>query len=219
MILIQQWNLVISGVQSLKLIGGLWTKFSSIITFCCTLSLLFHCLLWVNALISYKLRFHMGWVYWDKYYGLVRWIQTVLYCKIWGLMIIIFWEMTPCGSYKNRCFEGSYRLHLQGERVRAGTERSSKLLYRQRLVEYCAVLVIADKMSFCILIIERNLNKNVLILLEEKYNSEFNSKDHERLAYIFLLWISGSKQRSIMRSKKEVVWFRGTPFSFRFSLP
>jgi hypothetical protein len=36
------------------------------------------------------------------------------------LMIIIFWEMTPCGSYKNRRFGGSYRLHLQGARVRAG---------------------------------------------------------------------------------------------------
>jgi hypothetical protein len=30
------------------------------------------------------------------------------------IMIIIFWEMTPCGSYKNRRFGGSYRLHLQG---------------------------------------------------------------------------------------------------------
>jgi hypothetical protein len=29
-------------------------------------------------------------------------------------MIIIFWEMTPCVSYKNRRFGGSYRLHLQG---------------------------------------------------------------------------------------------------------
>jgi hypothetical protein len=28
------------------------------------------------------------------------------------MMIIIFWEMTPCGSYKNRRFGGSYRLHL-----------------------------------------------------------------------------------------------------------
>jgi hypothetical protein len=28
-------------------------------------------------------------------------------------MIIIFWEMTPCGSYKNRHFGGSYRLHLK----------------------------------------------------------------------------------------------------------
>jgi hypothetical protein len=36
------------------------------------------------------------------------------------MMILIFWEMTPCGSYKNRRFGGSYRLHLQGARVRAG---------------------------------------------------------------------------------------------------
>jgi hypothetical protein len=46
-------------------------------------------------------------------------------------MTIIFWEMTPCGSYKNRRFGGSYRLHLEGVRVRAGTDRSGKLLYRQ----------------------------------------------------------------------------------------
>jgi hypothetical protein len=37
-----------------------------------------------------------------------------------NIMIIIFWEMTPCGSYKNRRFGGSYRLRLQGARVRAG---------------------------------------------------------------------------------------------------
>jgi hypothetical protein len=36
------------------------------------------------------------------------------------MMIIIFWEITPCGSYKNRRFGGLYRLHLQGARVRAG---------------------------------------------------------------------------------------------------
>jgi hypothetical protein len=36
------------------------------------------------------------------------------------MMIIIFWEMIPCGSYKNRRLGGSYRIHLQGARVRAG---------------------------------------------------------------------------------------------------
>jgi hypothetical protein len=36
------------------------------------------------------------------------------------LMIVIFWEITPCCSYKNRRFGGLYRLHLQGARVRAG---------------------------------------------------------------------------------------------------
>jgi hypothetical protein len=64
------------------------------------------------------------------------------------MMIIIFWEMTPCGSYKNRRFGGSYRLHLQGEGVRAGTERSSKLLYRQRLVEPRGVIIITWKIFY-----------------------------------------------------------------------
>jgi hypothetical protein len=36
------------------------------------------------------------------------------------VMIIIFWKMTPCGSYKNRRFGESYRFHLQGARVEAG---------------------------------------------------------------------------------------------------
>jgi hypothetical protein len=39
-------------------------------------------------------------------------------------MIIIFWEMTPCGSYKNRRFGGSYRLHLQVNECELVTERS-----------------------------------------------------------------------------------------------
>jgi hypothetical protein len=60
------------------------------------------------------------------------------------MMIIIFWEMTPCGSYKTRRFGGSYRLHLQGARVRVGTERSSKLLYRQRSSE-TSVLIRATR--------------------------------------------------------------------------
>jgi hypothetical protein len=29
------------------------------------------------------------------------------------MMIIIFWEMTSCGSYKNRRFGGSYRRHVE----------------------------------------------------------------------------------------------------------
>jgi hypothetical protein len=40
--------------------------------------------------------------------------------KTMYITIIIFWEMTPCGSCKNRRFGGSYRLHLQGARVRTG---------------------------------------------------------------------------------------------------
>jgi hypothetical protein len=28
----------------------------------------------------------------------------------------VFWDVTQCGSYKNRRFGGSYRLHHQGEK-------------------------------------------------------------------------------------------------------
>jgi hypothetical protein len=28
----------------------------------------------------------------------------------------VFWDVTPCGSCKNRRFEGTYRLHYQGEK-------------------------------------------------------------------------------------------------------
>jgi hypothetical protein len=53
------------------------------------------------------------------------WKQVLIYVRFEvstavTMMIIIFWEMTPRGSYKNRRFGGSYRLHLQGARVRAG---------------------------------------------------------------------------------------------------
>jgi hypothetical protein len=27
----------------------------------------------------------------------------------------VFWDVTPCGSCKNRYFRGTYRLHLQGD--------------------------------------------------------------------------------------------------------
>jgi hypothetical protein len=29
----------------------------------------------------------------------------------------VFWEVTPCGSYKNRCFGGLYSLHYQSEKI------------------------------------------------------------------------------------------------------
>jgi hypothetical protein len=29
-------------------------------------------------------------------------------------MTNVFWDITPCGSIKNRRFGGTYRLHLQG---------------------------------------------------------------------------------------------------------
>jgi hypothetical protein len=53
------------------------------------------------------------------------------------MMIIIFWEMTPCGSYKNRRFGGSYRSIFRVHECEQVTERSCKLLYRHRLVGLC----------------------------------------------------------------------------------
>jgi hypothetical protein len=48
----------------------------------------------------------------EEIFGCVRFeVSTAV-----TMMIIIFWEMTLCGSYKNRRFGGSYHLHLQGER-------------------------------------------------------------------------------------------------------
>jgi hypothetical protein len=31
-------------------------------------------------------------------------------------MIVVFWDITPCGSYKDLRFGGIYRLHHQGEK-------------------------------------------------------------------------------------------------------
>jgi hypothetical protein len=42
-------------------------------------------------------------------FWIVAWCSLVCGHRHFGdLMIIIFWEMTPCGSYKNRRFGGSY---------------------------------------------------------------------------------------------------------------
>jgi hypothetical protein len=39
----------------------------------------------------------------------------------------VFWDVTPCNSYKNRHFGGSHRLHLQGELEPAVTSNRSTL--------------------------------------------------------------------------------------------
>jgi hypothetical protein len=45
-------------------------------------------------------------------------LQTLPICRIFGLLVlttksVIFWNVLPCGSCKNRRFEVTYRLHLQ----------------------------------------------------------------------------------------------------------
>jgi hypothetical protein len=62
-------------------------------------------------------------------------------------MIIIFWEMTPCGSYKNRRFGGSSRLHLQGARVRAGVISQKMIIIIVTAVE-TSNLTIASAFAF-----------------------------------------------------------------------
>jgi hypothetical protein len=32
------------------------------------------------------------------------------------MMNAVFWDVTPCGSYKNRRFVGTFRLHHQDEK-------------------------------------------------------------------------------------------------------
>jgi hypothetical protein len=32
------------------------------------------------------------------------------------MKIVAFWDVTPCGSLKNRCFGGIYILRVQGEK-------------------------------------------------------------------------------------------------------
>jgi hypothetical protein len=32
-------------------------------------------------------------------------------------MNFVFWDVTPCGSCKNRRFGGTYRLHHQGDKI------------------------------------------------------------------------------------------------------
>jgi hypothetical protein len=68
--------------------------------------------------------------------------KHVLYCvrfEVFTAMTMnnaIFWDVTPCRSYVNRCFEGTYRLHLQRRKIRErGTRvsRSSKRRFTQDL--------------------------------------------------------------------------------------
>jgi hypothetical protein len=43
----------------------------------------------------------------------------------------VFWDITPCGSYKIRCFGGTYRLHFHGKRIiLAGKLRGVRRLSR-----------------------------------------------------------------------------------------
>jgi hypothetical protein len=48
----------------------------------------------------------------------------------------IFWDMAPCSSCVNRRFGGTYRLHLQGRKIRERGTRVSRWLQSEQRVEY-----------------------------------------------------------------------------------
>jgi hypothetical protein len=107
------------------------------------------------------------------------------------MMIIIFWEMTPCGSYKNRRFGGSYRLHLQGEQIRAGTERNSKLLYRRRLgkhsIHELTVSLCTCSYSFTLKIEAiRSSETSVLVRATRRHLPEDDNHQFKYLSPLFL---------------------------------
>jgi hypothetical protein len=47
----------------------------------------------------------------------------------------VFWDFTPCGSYKNLRFGGTYRLHHQGDKNRRARNNvsSNSVVYLRRL--------------------------------------------------------------------------------------
>jgi hypothetical protein len=55
---------------------------------------------------------------------------------------VVFWDVEPCGSCRNRRFGGTYRLHRQGEEiiilVTANVVPSSLILF---VVVYCYIII------------------------------------------------------------------------------
>jgi hypothetical protein len=52
----------------------------------------------------------------ETYYLSAKESSRFILCKIWGFAI--FWDVTPCGSWKNRRAEDTYRLYYQGDKNR-----------------------------------------------------------------------------------------------------
>jgi hypothetical protein len=52
----------------------------------------------------------------DKFISPVGWKNSAIWDISTAVTMndIVFWDMASCGSNKNRCLEGTYRLHLQG---------------------------------------------------------------------------------------------------------
>jgi hypothetical protein len=81
------------------------------------------------------------------------------------MMIIIFWEMTPCGSYKNRRFGGSYTI----SRV--------AVLYKSLLFRSVPARLVTLKMEAI-----RSSETSVLIRATRRHLPEDdNHQDYDRL--------------------------------------
>jgi hypothetical protein len=56
----------------------------------------------------------------------------------------VFWDVTPCDSCKNGCFDGTYRLHHQGDKNRRAKNNDSinyKLKIAANVVLSSSILV------------------------------------------------------------------------------
>jgi ribosomal protein L1 len=53
-------------------------------------------------------------IFGSKKNGMVRGLRKLPNEELHNVKIAIFWDATPCGSCKNRCFRDKCRLHNQG---------------------------------------------------------------------------------------------------------
>jgi hypothetical protein len=72
---------------------------------------------------SFQIIVHLSFLYSKLYYFLISWIFTEVTMKN-----AMSWNVTPCGSCKNRCFRGNYRLYLGRKNRRARSNVSSMLV-------------------------------------------------------------------------------------------
>jgi hypothetical protein len=53
----------------------------------------------------------------------------------------VFWDVTPCGSCKNQCFGGTYRLHHQGDKNRRARNNVLRLLLTVKVVPSSPIII------------------------------------------------------------------------------
>jgi hypothetical protein len=76
----------------------------------------------------------------DTYRKPVTFIRAVLLTSVTYLPTVknaVFWDLAPCSSCVNRRFGGTYRLHLQGKKIRERGTNVSRWL--QTVYRLCLV--------------------------------------------------------------------------------